>query len=128
MDQVQNRVVSVVLIFLVPGFIYSQSIPDPAISKDHADVISRMIIQDFKGRMKPFQTSASEVLRKISKKSELYNMSESQLVFSMMMQPEEWEKVPLIDAGSHPDILKLLNAEKAWSPIRNFLMIKVSIS
>jgi len=120
LDQVQNRVVSVVLIFLVPGFIYSQSIPDPAISKDHADVISRMIIQDFKGRMKPFQTSASEVLRKISKKSELYNMSESQLVFSMMMQPEEWEKVPLIDAGSHPDILKLLNAEKGLVAYQKF--------
>ncbi len=66
-----------------------------AVSEDHADVFGRLIIQD-NGRMKPVNTFASQLLRKISRSDSYEGLDADQVFLSMSEFPRLWVEVPLI--------------------------------
>ncbi|MXN90406.1 cytochrome C biogenesis protein [Flavobacterium sp. Sd200] len=66
------------------------------VSEEHAAKFSRIIIQDFGGRMKPANTFASELLRKVSEKDTYNDLNADQAFLSMSMLGEIWYDVPVI--------------------------------
>jgi hypothetical protein len=60
------------------------------ISMEHADNFGMLVVQDEGGRMKPFNTTASEILRKVSRKSEFKGLNPNQVVLGMMQNPYLW--------------------------------------
>ncbi|MGI9532822.1 cytochrome c biogenesis protein CcsA [Lutimonas sp.] len=64
--------------------------------KGHAKEFGKLVIQDAGGRMKPVNTFASELLRKVSKKDTYENMDANQVVVSMLTNPRAWYFVPFI--------------------------------
>jgi len=77
------------------------------ISLTHADQLGRLVVQDHKGRLKPFNTLASEVLRKVSRKEELYGMNPDQVMIGMMVNSQEWYEVPMIKLGKHEKLAQM---------------------
>ena len=64
--------------------------------KKPAHLFGRLVIQDSDGRMKPVNTYASELLRKLSKK-DVYNEYDADQVFlSMIESPYLWWNMPII--------------------------------
>ena len=61
------------------------------VAKEHAEKFGRLVIQDDDGRMKPANTFAQELLRKLSK-SNTYNdsISANQVLLSMIQYPKLW--------------------------------------
>ncbi len=92
----------------------------PAVSSMQADDFGTMLVQDHKGRIKPVNTLSGEVLRKVAKKESLYSLSADQIFLSMMIQPAQWEGVPLIHQGSHPGIQQLLGTTEKLVSYRQF--------
>ncbi len=66
-----------------------------AVSKEHAAKFGNLIIQD-NGRMKPINTFASELLRKISRSDSYEGLDANQVFISMTEFPRLWVEVPLI--------------------------------
>ncbi len=66
-----------------------------AVSKEHAAKFGHLIIQD-NGRMKPANTFASELLRKISRSDSYEGLDANQVLISMSEFPRLWVEVPLI--------------------------------
>jgi cytochrome c-type biogenesis protein CcsB len=66
-----------------------------AVSKGHAAKFGELIIQD-NGRMKPINTFASELLRKVSRSNEYEGLDANQIFISMTEFPRLWSKVPII--------------------------------
>ena len=66
-----------------------------AVPKVHANTFANLIIQD-NGRMKPVNTYASELLRKISGKNYYETLDANQVFLSMTEFPKLWLEVPLI--------------------------------
>ncbi|WP_347925498.1 cytochrome c biogenesis protein CcsA [Pontimicrobium sp. SW4] len=66
------------------------------ISKEQADKFGRLVIQDFDGRMKPINTYASELLRKLSKHDTYEEFDANQVFLSIQESPILWYNVPLI--------------------------------
>ena len=64
--------------------------------KGHAKEFGKLVIQDEGGRMKPVNTFASELLRKVSKKDSYEDMDANQVVVSMLTNPRAWYFVPFI--------------------------------
>ncbi len=64
--------------------------------KLHAKEFGKLVIQDAGGRMKPVNTFASELLRKVSKKDSYKDMDANQVVLSMLGNPRAWYFVPFI--------------------------------
>lgn len=85
---------------------------DNAIPLEHADKFGSLVIQDAGGRMKPLNTFASELLRKVSKSDEYKGLDPDQVVLSMTMFPQAWYHVPIINVKKENDeIRKLLGVE-----------------
>jgi cytochrome c-type biogenesis protein CcsB len=110
----------VILAVVAGGLIFGQSslmaqnaTPDPAmiIDEGHADQFSQIVVQDHNGRMKPFHTLASEVLRKVSRKEKLYDQTADQIVLGMMLYPRNWADVPLIKSSKEETIQKIIPSD-----------------
>ena len=82
----------------------------PAIKIQHAEKFGELIMQDHRGRMKPMDTYASEILRKLSRKKSLYGLTSEQIILGMAVEPKNWYDVPLIKIGKHEKTRKILPA------------------
>jgi cytochrome c-type biogenesis protein CcsB len=76
------------------------------ISEEHAAQFGRLVIQDDGGRMKPINTFASELLRKVSKNDSYKNMNADQVFISMTQFPEVWYEIPLVYLKRNNDSLR----------------------
>lgn len=80
--------------------------------KAEAEKFGRMVVQDFDGRMKPVNTYASELLRKLSKNDTYEDFDANQVYLSIHESPFLWYNVPVI----------YLKAKKA-DTIRNLISV-----
>ncbi|MBK9104524.1 MAG: cytochrome c biogenesis protein CcsA [Saprospiraceae bacterium] len=99
------------LMFVLPVNQYANNVDEHqlhVISKEHAAQFGRLLVQDQKGRMKPMNTLASEVLRKIARKESVFGLTSDQVFLGMTLYPEEWVQQPIIKIGTQEEIRKLL--------------------
>ncbi len=64
--------------------------------KEHAAEFSKLVIQDYDGRMMPMHTYASEMLRKLSKSDVYEDYDATQIFLSIQESPLLWYNVPVI--------------------------------
>jgi cytochrome c-type biogenesis protein CcsB len=65
-------------------------------SKEHAAQFGELVIQDENGRMKPINTFASELLRKVSQSDKYKNYTADQVFLSMSQNPYFWMEIPIV--------------------------------
>ncbi|MBL7808208.1 MAG: cytochrome c biogenesis protein CcsA [Saprospiraceae bacterium] len=78
------------------------------IQADHARNFGHLLVQDQRGRFKPMNTFANEVMRKLSKKESMFGQNAEQIILGMACKPEDWYDAPIIKIGKHEEIRKLL--------------------
>ncbi|MEI2694715.1 MAG: cytochrome c biogenesis protein CcsA [Saprospiraceae bacterium] len=83
----------------------------PKIDAAHARYFGELIVQDQNGRMKPMNTLAREVIRKLSRKDDLFGMDANQAFISMACYPEIWQRMQIIKLGKHEKITQLFNSQ-----------------
>ena len=71
----------------------------------------KLIVQDSKGRMKPLDTLAHEIVAKISGSSSVYGLNPTSMLLGMTTEPRFYQKIPFIKI-SHTRIAKNLGLEK----------------
>ncbi len=90
------------------------------VNVDHATKFGQIIMQDHRGRMKPMNTYASEILRKLSKKESLHGLSAEQVILGMAANPSDWYQIPLIKMGKHEKTKELLAVEGGLASYADF--------
>ncbi len=96
-----------VILLLISASLFSQDSHDhqnnidslllmTKVNKEHAERFGALVIQDEGGRMKPVNTFASELLRKVSKKDTYDDFDANQVLVSMVTSPRVWFSVPFI--------------------------------
>lgn len=90
-----------------------------AIDAKHAEKFEQLLVQDQGGRIKPIQTLASELARKITRKEEFNGLNSSQLFLSMIYNPGYWQTIPMIKI-SHPELAKKLGAKAKYAAFIDF--------
>ena len=86
-----------------------------AVSKEHAAKFGHLVIQD-DGRMKPVNTFASELLRKISRKNSYEGLDANQVFVSMVEFPRLWLEVPIMSLKWQNDsIREIIGLKKGTS-------------
>ncbi len=76
-----------------------------ATSKEHAAKFAHLVLQD-NGRMKPVNTFASELLRKISRKNTYKSLDANQVFVSMIEFPRLWMEVPILNLKRGNDSIR----------------------
>lgn len=75
---------------------------------EHVEALSSLLIQDeTQGRIEPFNTFASDILRKISKKPSYNDMSAVEVLLGMSANPSSWQNEPIIKVAN-PQLAKEL--------------------
>jgi len=85
------------------------------VTKDsHLKALSGLLIQDeAQGRIEPYSTYASDVIRKIYKKPTYKNMSAVEVLLGMSANPSKWQNEPLIKVGD-PQLAKELGISSEY--------------
>ncbi len=113
LEKVKIKKQNLTLIFvLFSGLVFSQDLHDHQqkinlkqidsiiinnpIDKLHAAEFGSLVIQDSGGRMKPLNTFASEILRKVSYSDSYKNLNADQFLLSITKDPILWYNVPII--------------------------------
>ena len=87
---------------------------------EHAAQFGHLLIQDNNGRLKPMNTYANEVLRKLARKEELFGLTGEQVILGMLANPKEWYDAPIIKVGKHEDVRKLLQISDIMASYSDF--------
>ncbi|REE81925.1 cytochrome c-type biogenesis protein CcsB [Lutibacter oceani] len=87
---------------------------------NHANNFSKLVVQDFRGRMKPVHTLTREILRKLARKESLYGLSSEQIVLSMYANSSDWYDVKIVKLGKHEDISAKLGATTKYISYKDF--------
>lgn len=77
-------------------------------SYEHANgTFSSLLVQDYRGRIKPISTEAVEIVNKITGKSSLFGLSPEQMILGMTTNAALWQEMNIIKL-SNPSIKKAL--------------------
>jgi cytochrome c-type biogenesis protein CcsB len=79
-----------------------------AVPVEQAAKFGNLVIQDFGGRMKPANTFASELIRKVSKSDTYQSLNADQVLLSIQQNPLLWYQVPFIYLKRGNDSLRRL--------------------
>ena len=91
-----------------------------AVQLSHAEQFSRLIVQDFKGRMKPVHTLSREIFRKVSRKESQFGLTADQLLLSLFADKETWQGAPLIKLGKHEGLRDQLGLQTEYAAYTDF--------
>ncbi len=109
---------------LIPGqTLQAQTNLVPGVNPAHAENFSRVVIQDFRGRMKPLHTFTNEVLRKLSRKETWNGWTSDQVVLGMSVNPRDWYNAPLIKPGKHEFFEQLFPGDRKLVAYKDFFNV-----
>jgi cytochrome c-type biogenesis protein CcsB len=77
----------------------------------HTTNFGTLVVQDSRGRMKPLDTMAQEVVSKITGKTKPFGLSVDQVFLGMLLQPDLYQNINMIKIG-HPKIALDLGLDK----------------
>lgn len=84
-----------------------------------AEEFGKLVYQTNGGRMAPVNSLASELLRKVYRKSTLGEYSADQVILGMMSNAHEWQKVPMIKV-SNSDVAGILGIQGGYASFLDF--------
>lgn len=113
------------LIMSISSFTSAQKVIDlrnsqNVIDAEHADAFSKLVVQDYQGRMKPIHTLSREVMRKLARKESVNGLNADQCILGMFASPEDWVSVPMISVGRNEKIHKLLGVQSTMASYKEF--------
>ena len=106
----------------IAGFLVLSANAQPAanLDKNHVKQFEELLIQNRKGRVEPVSTMASEILRKVAKKTRWEGMTPTEVFLDMQANPEKWKNIPVIKV-SNPELRKMLGAQGKYVPFNNIV-------
>jgi len=115
-----KTVLVLVLAFAGSLSTYAQDREATVVPLEQAKRFGELVVQDKSGRFEPINTLASEVIRKISKKSRINGLNAEQVFLGMIIDPQNWEETPIIKVGN-PDLIKEIGARGKYASFAHFL-------
>jgi len=87
---------------LVIGFLFAfnANAQNNRLNKEHVSDFGELIVQSQKGRIEPVNTLASQILRKVAKKTSWDGMSPTEVFLAMQAHPEKWKNMAVIKVGN----------------------------
>jgi cytochrome c-type biogenesis protein CcsB len=98
----------------------SDTLVTTAVDAQMAAKFGQLLVQDNGGRVKPVNTVASELLRKIYRQTSYRSLTADQVLLDMIRRPQLWQNELLIKV-SHPDLQALVGAKDGYASFANFV-------
>ncbi len=92
----------------------------PVINKTEAEQFGHLLVQSNDGRIKPVNTLASEILRKLTWKSSFHGQTADQVLLGMMTYPSYWQQVPMIKIASKK-LVRIIGIKGKYASYLDFI-------
>lgn len=113
-----SKVLFLVGILTLSGSMYA--VQSPISKKAHIEALNSLLIQDEAlGRVEPLSTYASDLVRKITKKTSYNKLSSVEVLLGMVTNPAKWQDEPTIKVA-HEELAKELGASKDYVAYSQF--------
>ncbi len=110
--------VATFLLLMMAATVSAQDLPE--IPAHHAEKWSRVVVQDFKGRLKPMNTHDNEILRKLHKGTSFRGQNADQVVLNMIIYPDYWVDVPFLKNTKEPEVQEILGTDSTYLSYSDF--------
>ncbi len=90
------------------------------LDKEHVKEFETLLVQDRKGRVEPVSTLASEILRKVAKKTSWQGLSSTEVFLDMQANPEKWKNVPFIKV-SNPELRRMIGTSGKYATFNSIV-------
>ena len=107
-------------IFVLAFGAEAQSKQNQQLRKQHVSDFAELVVQNRNGRLEPVSTIASEILRKVAKKTSWEGMTPTEVFLDMQANPEKWETVPIIKVDN-AEIRKMLGITGKYASFSDFI-------
>jgi len=108
----EGKVLLLITMLALSGTLFADN--NAADKKSHLDVLNSLLIQnEVQGRIEPFNTFASDVVRKITKKDTYNDKSAAEVILGMLTNPTSWQNEPIIKVRNE-QLAKELGAVKTY--------------
>jgi cytochrome c-type biogenesis protein CcsB len=91
------------------------------VTEEHAERFGKLVIQDVGGRMKPVNTFASELLRKVSHENSYKGLNADQVFLSMTQLPSAWYQVQMVYMSTGNDSIRKIIGIPAKQKLASFI-------
>ena len=115
-----KTVLSILLLTSCGLFAQQPNAVSKPISTEHAKDFSELVVQDYKGRMKPMHTLSREILRKTYRKESYQGLNADQVILGMFAKPQDWYQQKLIKLGEHQEIRKKISTGGKYASYADF--------
>ena len=95
----------------------------PKIDKVQAEKFGELMVQANDGRVKPVNTLAGELLRKIAWKNSFHGLTPDEVLLGMISEPLYWQQVPIIKIGDK-ELKKVLGIQGKYASYLDFIDMK----
>jgi cytochrome c-type biogenesis protein CcsB len=115
-SELQKKKKNGMIKLLIIGLFFSSTAmaDNPSTKSKNLSALKSMLVQDMvEGRIEPFNTFASDVIRKITKKTSYKQFEAVEVVSGMMAEPDFWQNEPIIKV-SHKDLASELGASDQY--------------
>ena len=102
-----GKVMSLLILFLSVSFSGTSQDEKLVIEKSKADDFGKILVQNQKGRTEPLYTLSHDILRKVSRRTEIGNYTPMQVFLGLYFDFQNWQNFPLIKI-SNAEIIKTL--------------------
>ncbi|MGZ0016868.1 cytochrome c biogenesis protein CcsA [Yeosuana sp. AK3] len=110
--------------FFISSFVQSQNkishLTHASVSTEHAESFSKLVVQDYKGRMKPVHTLSRELMRKIYRKESYKGLNADQILLSIWVNNQDWYSEKIIKLGKHQKLLDAIGVRGSYASYKDF--------
>ncbi len=90
------------------------------LDRDHVKEFETLLVQDRKGRIEPTSTLASEILRKVAKKTSWEGLSATEVFLDMQANPEKWKNIPIIKIAN-PELRRMIGTDGKYATFNSIV-------
>ncbi|NOY94800.1 MAG: cytochrome c biogenesis protein CcsA [Chlorobi bacterium] len=90
------------------------------IEKAQIKAFGELLVQDNQGRIKPINSLASKIVRKLTRKNSFKNMSPTHVLLDMSSNPSKWYSIPILKV-SHSDLRKSLGIKGKFASFNDLV-------
>jgi len=116
---------SIILIIFSSNLVQAQP-QKLVIDKAYADEFGKILVQNQRGRTEPLYTLSNDILRKVSRETEIEGFSSMQVFLGIYFDFENWQNVPLIKI-SNAEVKKVVGISSDYAAFTDIVDLQSNI-
>lgn len=115
-----------ILLFLTIAGVTNSIAQNFVVHKKQADQFGKILVQDQRGRTEPLYTLSNDILRKVSRKTEIEGYTPMQVFLGFYFDFQNWQNVPLIKISNN-DVKKAIGIRGDYAAFSDLVDLRTNV-